>query len=169
MDQNVICNFRTWRSLPNFLYRFNFDYNLIDPFFAIDNRVRTIRSYRKQPSSPCSTGILECTYLAFPITTCVQFLLVTARPIRSSLDGILSSSPAAYLSTLGSPFNTLGNLSGYSSQPRLIQARQNEIFKRVENVLAAWGFESNGDFLQVLFYNPPVLLERKTHAVLLVD
>lgn len=57
-------------------------------------------------------------------------------------------------------FNELGSLSGSSSQPRLIQPPQSDMqklsfkFDRMESFLKDSGFDSIGEFLMILFYNP---------------
>ena len=62
--------------------------------------------------------------------------------------------------TLGSPFNGPGWLDGSSSQPRLRQSPQSDSqklalkFEKMEALLSNWGFDSVGDFLEILFYNP---------------
>ena len=76
--------------------------------------------------------------------------------VASSPDGLSVSLSTNPLAASGFPFNAVGS----SSQPRLIQARQNEKgkldgkFKWVEEFLGNSGFESIGDFLKILFYNP---------------
>ena len=61
---------------------------------------------------------------------------------------------------LGSPFNELCCPYGSSSQPRLIQAPQDEAqklaskFDWMEQLLKDSGFDSLGEFLKILFYNP---------------
>ena len=61
---------------------------------------------------------------------------------------------------LGSPFNDLGCLGGSSSQPRLIQHPQSDAqklsskFEKMERFLKDSGFDSVGEFLKILFYNP---------------
>ncbi|KAF8809191.1 hypothetical protein BYT27DRAFT_7284261 [Phlegmacium glaucopus] len=78
----------------------------------------------------------------------------------SSPDDLLAFSPTPSLSPLGSPFNMHFNLSESSSQPRLIQPPQNTTkklevkFKRMEKILGDWGFDSIGDFSEIMFYNP---------------
>ena len=69
------------------------------------------------------------------------------------------SSPTTPL-MLGSPFNDLGSLGGSSSQPRLIQHPQSDAqklsskFERMESFLKDSGFDSVGEILKILFYNP---------------
>jgi len=52
------------------------------------------------------------------------------------------------------------NLGESSSQPRLIQPPQNTTqklevkLKQMENILGDWGFDSIGEFLEILLYNP---------------
>ena len=80
--------------------------------------------------------------------------------MTSSPSSLLDPSSPTSASVLGSPSNMLGNLSGSPSQPRLIHARQSETqkleekFKRMEEFLGNSGFDSIGEFLQILFYNP---------------
>lgn len=72
----------------------------------------------------------------------------------------MSSPDTSPVSPLGSPFNELGSLGGLSSQPRLIQPPQSDAqklslkFERMETLLKDSGFDSLGEFLKILLYNP---------------
>jgi len=61
---------------------------------------------------------------------------------------------------LGSLFNDLGSLGESSSQPQLIKPPQSDTqklsskFDRMETFLKDSGFNSVGEFLTILFYNP---------------
>jgi hypothetical protein len=121
----------------------------------MNNDARTVRSYRKNsaiqvPATP--------DYLS-PFLS--QSTLSSTSPavnslVASSPDGLWASTSTNSLAASGSPFNVLGS----SSQPRLIQPRKNEKakleakFKRMEEFLGNSGFDSIGDFLEILFYNP---------------
>ena len=89
------------------------------------------------------------------------------RFLPSPSNSLLPSSPNDQHGTspttpplLGSPFNDFGCLGGSSSQPRLIQHPQSNAqklsskFERMETFLKDSGFDSIGEFLKILFYNP---------------
>jgi len=75
---------------------------------------------------------------------------------RNDQHGSLHTTPLV----LGSPFNTSGSLGGSSSQPRLIKPPQSDVqklsskFEWMETFLKDLGFDSVGEFLKILFYNP---------------
>jgi hypothetical protein len=66
----------------------------------------------------------------------------------------MSSPSSTSLSPLSSPFS---DLSESSSQPRLIRAQQDKTqkeevkFRRMEDILGNSGFDSIGEFLEILF------------------
>jgi hypothetical protein len=132
-----------------------FNCSLFRLLLTMNNDARTVRSYRKNsaiqvPATP--------DYLS-PFLS--QSTLSSTSPavnslVASSPDGLWASTSTNSLAASGSPFNVLGS----SSQPRLIQPRKNEKakleakFKRMEEFLGNSGFDSIGDFLEILFYNP---------------
>jgi len=121
----------------------------------MDNNAQTIWSYKKNsaiqvPATP--DYILPLLSQASPSSTSPGVNSLIALPP----DCLPASSPTNSLAASGSPLNMLGSLS----QPRLIQAQQNEKvklegkFKRMEEFLGNSGFDSISDFLEFLFYNP---------------
>jgi len=125
----------------------------------MDSHVRSVRSYNKTPAIqvPEPPDYIS-PFLSLPPPNSAN--LGASHLMTSSPGSLLDSSSPTSASVLGSPSNMLGNLSGSSSQPRLIHARQSEIqkleerFKRMEEFLGNLGFDSIGEFLQILFYNP---------------
>ncbi|KAF8232485.1 hypothetical protein L208DRAFT_1271719 [Tricholoma matsutake] len=78
-----------------------------------------------------------------------------------SPNDLKESSPTMLLSPLlGSPFDMLGWMGQSSSQPQLIQSPLSNAeklackFERMELLLKDSGFDSVGELLNVLFYNP---------------
>lgn len=136
----------------------------------MDNPIRTIRSYKKTPiiQVPATPDYIS-PFLSQPTPSSAKsgVLLLTQSP--SDIFSTLSSSTP--LSALGSPFNMLCDLSTSSSQPRLIHVRQTESqkledkFKRMEELLGNFGFDSIGEFLQILFYNPTHVAGKDPHGL----
>jgi hypothetical protein len=125
----------------------------------MENHVRTVRSYKKTPTIqvPAVPDYIS-PFLSQSATSSAN---IGASPLDpSSPDGLLAFSPSPSLSPLGSPFNIHSNLGESSSQPRLIQSPQNTTqklqikLKRMEKIIGDWGFDSIGEFLEILFYNP---------------
>ena len=118
----------------------------------MENNVRTVRTYKKTPL----VVVPEAPhYIARFLPPASNSLLL------SRLDELGEPSYTEPLSPLlGSPFNELRCPYGSSSQPRLIQAPQDEAqklaskFDRMEQLLKDSGFDSVGEFLKILFYNP---------------
>ena len=118
----------------------------------MENTVRTVRSYAKKP-------VIQVPETAEYIT---RFLPSTPNSLLlSSQDQLQGSSPTILLSPLlSSPFHELGHLGGSSSQPRMIQSPQDDTqklaskFGRMEELLRDSGFNSVGELLKILFYNP---------------
>jgi len=123
----------------------------------MDNHVRTVRTYKKTPT--IQVPAMPDHISSFLSQSAQRSENSRASPpsIQSSPDGLLFTSSSTLLSPLGSPFS---NASGSSSQPRLIRApqdktqKQEEKFKRMDEFLRNSGFDSIGEFLQILFYNP---------------
>ena len=117
----------------------------------MDNTVRNVRSYTKR------------TVIQVPETPEHITRFLSSAPnslLLSSQDRPQESSPTLLLSPLlSSPFQELGYLGG-SSQPRMIQSPQNDTeklaskFRRMEELLKDSGFDSVGEMLEILFYNP---------------
>ena len=117
----------------------------------MDNTVRNVRSYTKR------------TVIQVPETPEHITRFLSSAPnslLLSSQDRPQKSSPTLLLSPLlSSPFQELGYLGG-SSQPRMIQSPQNDTeklaskFRRMEELLKDSGFDSVGEMLEILFYNP---------------
>jgi len=118
----------------------------------MENNVRTVRTYKRTP-------LVEVPEAPHYIT---RFLPPASNSLLLSHPGELGEpSSAQQLSPLlGSPFNELHCPSGSSSQPWLIQAPQDEAqrlalkFDWMEQLLEDSGFDSVGEFLKILFYNP---------------
>jgi hypothetical protein len=118
----------------------------------MDNAVRNVRSYVKK------------TIVQVPETADYITRFLPSAPnslLLSSQDQLPESSPTTLLSPLlDSPFHELGYLSGSSSQLRMIQSPQDDTqklaskFRRMEELLKDSGFDSVGELLKVLFYNP---------------
>ncbi|PPQ73043.1 hypothetical protein CVT26_014661 [Gymnopilus dilepis] len=122
---------------------------------------RKVRSWKKTPT------------ISVPaVPTYVAPFIPSPVPVLTSSDAsgpsVLFSSPPAHspssesigsLSPLGSPFDMISVLDVASTQPRLIAGRRTdkekmeEKFRRMEDILEDSGFDSLGEFLQVLFYN----------------
>ena len=109
----------------NLLYSLKFNlYSKKQPT-SMEGNVRTVRSYKKN-------------------------LVITVPQTPDYLEKLL----------LGSPFNERGWLDGSSSQPRLRQSPQTDRqklalkFEKMEVLLRDSGFDSVGEFLKILFYNP---------------
>jgi hypothetical protein len=118
----------------------------------MDNAARNVRSYVKK------------TIVQVPETADYITRFLPSAPnslLLSSQDQPPESSPTTLLSPLlDSPFHELGYLSGSSSQLRMIQSPQDDTqrlaskFRRMEELLKDSGFDSVGELLKVLFYNP---------------
>jgi hypothetical protein len=117
----------------------------------MENNVTTVRTYKKMP-------LVEVPEAPHYIT---RFLPPTSNSLllsHPSEPGKLSS-PELLSPLLCSPFNELRCPSGSSSQPRQIEAPQDDArkltlkFDRMEQLLKDYGFDSLGEFLKILFYN----------------
>ena len=117
----------------------------------MEERVRNVRSYKKTP------------VIAVPeIPQYFQLLLPSESTSTSSppstLVNLQESPSTTSLSPLGSPFDLL--MDGSSSQPRLRQSQQSDKqklaykFERMEMLLKNSDFDSVGEILEILFYNP---------------
>jgi hypothetical protein len=121
----------------------------------VENSVRTVRSYKKTPT--IQVPAIPSFVSPFLSQSGLSLAHSGALPLAPSSPEDLASSSVASLSPLGSPFS---NLSESSSQPRLIRAPQDTTqklevkFKRMEEILGDFVFDSIGEFLQILFYNP---------------
>ena len=113
----------------------------------MEENLKSVRSYKKTPA------------ITVPETPDFLQRLLPAASSSShpsspnDIRGLLST-------TLGSPFNGPGWLDGSSNQPRLHQSLQSDSqklalkFAKMEVLLGDWGFDSVGEFLEILFYNP---------------
>lgn len=109
----------------------------------MEGSVRTVRSYKRRPviTVPEAPDFL-------------QHLSASASLPPSPVDTRATST------TLESPFSGPGWLDGSSSQPRLRQSPQTESqklalkFKNMDELLRNSDFDSVGELLEVLFYNP---------------
>jgi len=115
----------------------------------MDENIRNVRSYKKTP------------VIAVPeIPEYFKHLLpsTSTSSLPSSPTDLQESPSTMLLSPLGSPFDVL--INGSSSQPRLWQSQQSDEqklaykFERMEGLLKDSGFDSVGEILEVLFYNP---------------
>jgi len=115
----------------------------------MDENIRNVRSYKKTP------------VIAVPeIPEYFKHLLpsTSTSSLPSSPTDLQESPSTMLLSPLGSPFDVL--INGSSSQPRLQQSQQSDEqklaykFERMEGLLKDSGFDSVGEILEVLFYNP---------------
>ncbi|KIJ96688.1 hypothetical protein K443DRAFT_10433 [Laccaria amethystina LaAM-08-1] len=118
----------------------------------MENNIRTVRTYKKTPL----VEVPEAPdYIAHLLPPASNSLLLS----HSSELGELSSTDLLS-PLLGSPFNELRCPSGSSSQPRLIEAPQDDArkltskFDWMEQLLKDSGFDSLSEFLKILFYNP---------------
>jgi len=118
---------------------------------SMDSNIRIVRSFKKlKPIAeiPETPEFIAC-FLPSPSNS----LLPASR--NDQLES-LHTTPQF----LGSPFNDLGSLGESSSQPRLIKPPQSDAqklsskFDRMETFLKDSGFDSVGEFLAILFYNP---------------
>ena len=122
----------------------------------MEKNVRTVRSYKKTPTIqvPAVPNFISPFLSQSRLTPSDSGV---SQHVQSSPESLLASSSSTLLSPLGSPF---GNPSEFSSQPRLIRAPQDKTqklevkFKRMEEILGDPDFDSIGEFLQILFYNP---------------
>jgi len=113
----------------------------------MEGNVRSVRSYKKT--------------LIITVPETPDYL---ERLLPSTSSSSLPSSPnetrATPATTLGSPFNGIGWMDGSSSQPRLRQSPQSDQqqlalkFAKMEALLRNSGFDSVGEILEILFYNP---------------
>jgi len=117
----------------------------------MDSNVRIVRSFKKlKPIAeiPETPEFITC-FLPSPSNS----LLPASR--NDQLESLHTTSQF-----LGSPFNDLGSLGESLSQPRLIKPPQSDAqklsskFDRMETFLKDSGFDSVGEFLMILFYNP---------------
>ena len=115
----------------------------------MEERVQNVRSYKKTPVIAVPE-IPQYFKLLLPSTS-------SSSP-ASPLINLQESPSTTTLSPLGSPFDLL--MDGSSSQPRLRQSRQSDKqklackFERMELLLKDSGFDSVGEILEILFYNP---------------
>ena len=108
----------------------------------MENNVRTVQSYKKTPLVEVPEAPQHITRFLPPASNSL---------LLSHLDELGEPSYTEPLSPLlGSPFNELRCPYGSSSQPRLIQAPQDEVqmlaskFNRMEQSLKDSGFDSFG-------------------------
>ena len=120
----------------------------------MENTIRNVRSYMK-------TTVIQVPETPEYITRLLSSESAPNSLLLSSQDRVQESSPTLLLSPLlGSPFHELGYLGGSSSQPRMIQSPQDDAeklaskFRRMEELLKNSGFDSVGELLKILFYNP---------------
>ncbi|PPQ87647.1 hypothetical protein CVT25_011485 [Psilocybe cyanescens] len=125
----------------------------------MEKSARTVRSWKKTPTIvvPATPDYM----LPFQPQSATGSTSAGDSPITSSpLEAHAFSSISPTSAPLGSPFNTLGYLGGSSSQPRVNRSPQDETkklatkFKQMEEVIRDFPFDSVGEFLQILFYNP---------------
>jgi hypothetical protein len=132
-------------------YPLKFNCGLFQLLLTMNNNARTVLSYRKNsaiqvPATPNYISPFLSQSTPSSTSPAVNSL------VASSPDGLLALSSDNSLAASDSPFNALGS----SSQPRLIQPRQNEKaklegkFKRMEEFLGNLGFDSIGDFLDTV-------------------
>jgi len=103
-------------------YPLKFNCSLFQLLPTMDNNARTVRSYRKNsaiqvPATPDYISSFLSHSTPSSTSPTVNSL------IASSPDGLSASSSVNSLAASASPFNALGS----SSQPRLIQPRQNQL------------------------------------------
>ena len=116
----------------------------------MEERVQNVRSYKKTPVIAVPEIVPQYFKLLLPSTS-------SSSP-ASPLINLQESPSTTTLSPLGSPFDLL--MDGSSSQPRLRQSRQSDKqklackFERMELLLKDSGFDSVGEILEILFYNP---------------
>ncbi|KAF8159999.1 hypothetical protein B0H34DRAFT_797183 [Crassisporium funariophilum] len=113
----------------------------------MEGKVRSVRTYKKTP--------------VITVPEPPEYLGRLVSPASSSS---LSPSPnntrGPSSTILGSPFIESGRPNEPSSQPRLRQSPQSDSqklalkFEKMDALLRDWGFDSVGEFLQVLFHNP---------------
>jgi hypothetical protein len=118
----------------------------------MEGTIRSVRSYKKKPVITVP-DIPDHVKRHLPSPSSSSLVL--------SPNDLQESSPAIPLSPLlGSPFNMLGWMDGSSSQPRLIRSHENDTqklaykFERMEALLKESGFDSVGELLSILFFNP---------------
>jgi hypothetical protein len=113
----------------------------------MEGTFRNVRSYKKNP------------VITVPQTPDYIKQLLPSAP-SSSLPPSPNDTRGPQSTTLGSPFNERGWMDGSSSQPRLRQSPQTDgqklalKFEKMEVLLKDSGFDSVGEFLEILFYNP---------------
>jgi hypothetical protein len=118
----------------------------------MEESVRSVRHYKKTPV----IAVPETPdYLKHHLPT------ASSSSLPPSPNDLEQASPTMLLSPLlASPFDMLGWTGGSSSQPRLIQSPLSDAkklvskFERMELLLKDSGFDSVGDLLNILFYNP---------------
>jgi hypothetical protein len=117
----------------------------------MEDNVRIVKSFKKLRPIPEVPDIPEHISRFLPSPSSSLLLSSPNNQHGSSSTTFKLLSPL-----LSSPFNELGSLS----QPRLIQSPQSNAqkvvskFKRIEEFIKDSGFDSLGDFLEILFYNP---------------
>ena len=110
----------------------------------MEETIRKVRSYKKTPVIEVPE-IPQYSKLLLPSTSSSSLLL--------SPTDIQESPSTTSLSHLGSPFDVL--MDGSSSQSRQTAERKLAYkFERMEALLKNSGFDSLGEILEVLFYNP---------------
>ena len=116
----------------------------------MEGNIRSVRPYKKRP------------VIIVPETPAyLKNLLSSAASSSLPLSpNDLGELPLTASPLLGSPFDMPGWMDGSSSQPRVRQSRQSDTqkladkFERMERLLKDSGFDSIGEFLEILFYNP---------------
>ena len=122
----------------------------------MEGNVRAVRSYKKTPTIhvPATPDFIS-NFLSQSVPSSSN--LGVSPPVLSPPEDLLSSSASASRSTLSSAFS---NSNKSWSQPRLIQVPQDNTqkldakFKQMEEIIVDSGFDSIGEFLRILFYNP---------------
>jgi len=122
----------------------------------MEKNVQSVRSYKKMPiiQVPVTPDFIS----PFLSQSALSSSTSGASPsVQSSPEYSIASSFSTSLSPLGSPFRNPGESL---SQPRLIRAPQDKTQKLqaklewMEEILGDSAFDSIGEFLQILFYNP---------------
>jgi hypothetical protein len=115
----------------------------------MEGNVRSVRSYKKTP------------IITVPETPdYFKHFLLSASESSASLPPSPDHARGPPSVSLGSPFNGHGWMEGSSSQPRLRQSPQSDSqklalkFEKMDALLRDSGFDSVGEFLEILFYNP---------------
>ncbi|KIJ93159.1 hypothetical protein K443DRAFT_13069 [Laccaria amethystina LaAM-08-1] len=119
---------------------------------TMESNVRTVQTYKKTPlvEVPEAPDYIACFLPPASNSLLLSHLSELGEPSSTDL----------LLPLPSSPLNELRCPSGSSSQPRLIEAPQDDMqkltskFNQMEQLLKNSGFDSLGKFLKILFYNP---------------